>query len=164
MKKNLKALFCILLIITFSFSYVNQAFGQEEADTLDIDQLFEKEKVNISVGLGFPEALNISVRYQLEQLQIGISAGYIPTWMDLSISGYVHYHFAGFSKLSNRRPWFVRGGLSFSDQQRLNLRIGRDFNISRKIGFEIGLGVTWCLDLFPTQLENGIGVAIFYRI
>ena len=154
MKNNMKALFCILLIIAFSFSLDNQALGQE--------------KVNITAGLGFPEMFNLGVRYQLEQVQIGISAGYIPGWVPISVATSLHYHFGGVSRLSNRRPWFVRMGLGYHDDLYLNYRIGRDFNISRKIGFEIGLGVSWDLPrtsyLIPTELFHSTGVAIFYRI
>jgi len=59
MKKNLKVLFCTLLIIAFSFSLDNQALGQD--------------KVNISAGIGAPELINIGVRLQHDQIQIAIN-------------------------------------------------------------------------------------------
>ncbi len=168
-------LFCnLMLFCIFSFDYGNQAFGQD--------------KVNMSVGIGLPELLNIGVRYQLDQTQIGISFGSIPGNDIISISSDVYYHFGGFSELSNRRPWYGKVGLNyFRDETEtiidqyiyLNLRVGRDINISEKIGIEIDAGAIFQLsrekirkkpssgwldfDLeFPVLPSVGIGV--FYRI
>ncbi len=172
MKNFMKALFCILLIIAFSFSSGNQALGQEEADTWDIDQLFEIEKVNISAGLGFPEALNIGVRLQLYQIQIGFSIGSFPSEdrSYFSTSGDLYYHFAGHSKLSNRRAWYGRGGITYQRRELtkptypstgwsakelfLNLRIGRDINFSPTIGINIDAGASF--SLFYEYIEGFI--------
>jgi len=179
MKKNLKALFCLLLIITFSFSSDNQALGQEEADSLDIDQLFEKEKVNITIGLGLPEALNIGVRYQLKQAQIGISIGTLPVKSEsvISISGDVYFHFGELTKLSNRRPRYFKTGLNYISTESETAfekffffisRIGRDFVLSTYIGINIDVGIMFNLyyegNLYIDQLLPSLGLTAFYRI
>jgi len=131
MKNNMKALFCILLIIAFLFSSGNQLLGQK--------------KVDISAGFGFPELLNIGMRLQHDQIQIGFSIGSFPEEgrSHFTITGNVYYHFAGNSKLSNRRAWYGRGGISYWREELtrptkyvawttkdfyLFLRLGRDIN------------------------------------
>lgn len=175
MKNKVKPLCCILLIITFSFNYSNQVFGQE--------------KVNISIGIGLPELLNINVRYQLKQSQIRIGFGTLPLKEEslISISGDFYYHFGGFSELSNRRPWYGRIGLNYLRDETesiidkylfLNTRIGRDFNISNKIGIEIdiGTGIRLKNEVIRKKPSSGwiiaievpfipsIGIGLFYRI
>ena len=177
MKEKVKPLSSILLIITFLFCYSNQVFGQE--------------KVNISAGFGIPELLNIGVRYQSNQTQIGLSVGLIPLGSNeniISILGDVRYHFGGFSELSSRRPWYGRIGLNYLRDETgsnidkylyLNTRIGRDFNISNKIGIEIDVGAGFQLSHErirkkpPGWLSNidikvpvipSIGIGLFYRI
>ena len=139
MKNKLKPLSYILLIISFLIIYGNQINGQE--------------KVNISAGIGMPELFNVGVHRQLDQTQIGLSIGILPgklTGNDFSISGDVYYHFGGTSKFSDRRPWYGRFGLTYLRNEAeynihkytyLNLRIGRDLNISKKVGIEIDVGV-----------------------
>jgi len=175
MKNKDKLLYFIILFIIFSSGYDNQVFGQE--------------KVNMSVGLGIPEFLNIGVRFQLEQAQIGISIGSIPVKDEsiISISSDVYYHFGGFSELSNRRPWYGRIGLNYLRDETetiidkyifLNVRIGRDINISEKIGIEIEAGAifqlsneeirkkpssSWFDFDFEFPVLPSIGIGIFYR-
>ena len=177
MKNKVKPLSSILLIVIFLFSFGNQAFGQE--------------KINLSTGFGIPELMNIGVRYQLEQVQIGLSVGSIPIKNEnvISISGDVRYHFGGISELSNRRPWYGRIGLNSLREETqfiihkymfLNTRIGRDFNISDKIGIEIDLGVGfqlshdktiknppsgwfWLIDIEPIAIPS-FSIGLFYRI
>ncbi len=149
MKNNMKALPRILLIIAFSFSSSNQSFGQKMVD--------------ISTGIGVPELLNIGVRLQLDQIQIGFNIGSFPSEdrSYSSTSGDLYYHFAGHSKLSNRWAWYGRGGINYqrreltkptypnyhwsSKELFLNLRIGRDINFSPTIGISIDAGASFSL-------------------
>lgn len=177
MNDKLKKTFtCNLLIITLIFSCGYQASAQE--------------KLNISGGLGLPELLNIGVRYQLEQVQIGFSVGSMPYGSGeylVSFSGDVYYHFGGSSELSNRKPWYGRIGLNYLRDESelvidkyfyLTTRFGRDFNISRKIGIEIDIGAIFQLSNkeirksppsgwdfnFEYPVLPSIGVGLFYRI
>lgn len=175
MKNKGNLLYNLILFGIFSFLYGNQVFGQE--------------KINLSVGMGFPELLNVGVRYQLEQEQIGIGFGSVPLKDEslISVSGDVYYHFGGLSELSSRHPWYGRIGLNYLRDETttlvdkylyLNLRIGREINISKKIGIEIDAGAIfqlfnneikkksssgWNLDLeFPVLPSFGIG--LFYNL
>lgn len=163
------------LLIGFLFGYGNQSFGQE--------------KINISAGFDLPEGLNLGLHFQVKQAQVRIGVGTIPIKDEsfISVSSDVYYHFAGLSELSNRRPWYGRIGLNYlRDESKMlldkdlyfNLRIGRDFNISEKIGIEFDAGAGfllfhekiekepssgWNLDLsFP--LLPSFGICLFYRI
>jgi hypothetical protein len=171
-----KPLHCLLLIVIFSFVFVKQISGQN--------------KVNISTGIGIPELFNVGLGYQIEQVQTGIVFGFMTSKDDrlssVSVDGY--YHFAGFSELSDRRPWYGRIGLNYLQDETktfvdkylyLNSRIGRDFNISNRIGIEIDAGIIiqlfnkklrkepsgggWNID-FDFPLLPGFGFRVFYRI
>jgi hypothetical protein len=144
------------------------------------DILSAQEKVNISVGVGVPEAINLGFRFQHKQAQLGISLGSFPLKDEkfVTVSADLYYHFGGISDLSERRPWFTRSGLiyildkkaTFTDKVLLlNLRIGRDFNISEKTGFEIdaGIGIRILSDVesgwdFP--VIPALGIIFFYRL
>lgn len=171
----MKPISFILLIFASSLNYGIEVFGQE--------------KVNVSTGLGVPELLNVGVRYQLQQTEIGFSVGSFP--LDdqriISFSGDFFYHFRSLSKLSERRLWYGRLGLNYLRNESeividhfvfLNLRIGRDINISRKMGIKIDAGPT--IELFKKTISKGsfqdfstgplnkislgIGIELFYRI
>jgi len=153
-------------------------------------QVFGQEKVNVTAGIGCPELLNFGVRYQLSQAQIGVSYGSVPSTGAeglFSISSDVYYHFGGMTKLSERRPWYARAGLNYVRSESaaliekdlfLDFRIGRDLNISKKVGVEIDAGpLFWLLkketrkeppgwldfDIYIPLLPS-IGIAVFYRM
>ena len=168
-----KPLYYILLIITFLFSFSHQVFGQE--------------KVNISAGVGIMELINLGVRFQLNQSQIGFGVGFFPVANEsvTSFHGDFYYHFAGKSKLSIRRPWYGKVGLNyFRDETEstinkyifLNLKVGREINISKRFGIALEAGGlvqlmyikvektpsnTWGLEV---PIIPGFGVGLFYRL
>lgn len=172
MKKNL----LVRLMLLAVFSFCSHAFGQE--------------KINVTWGIGFPELLNFGVRYEMGQTQIGVNYGSMPhTGAEgfFSISSNVYYHFGGTTTLSEERPWYARLGLNYVRDETsssiendlfLNVRIGRDFNFSKKVGVEIDAGpcfwlsdkVTqketlnyWFLDIYAPVVPS-IGVTFFCRI
>ncbi len=174
MRDKVKHVFFMIMIVTFSFSFVDQGFGQG--------------KVNISAGIGISELLNIGVRYQLDQFQIGLSVGSLPLKDEsiISVLGDVRYHFAGLSRFSDLRSWYARIGLNYLRDETesmidkylyLHTRIGRDFNITDKIGIDVDAGVIFQLSnekimkkpsgSFNLDLEYpvlpGIGIGFFYR-
>ena len=178
MKTTIKPFFYILLIITFLIGYGVQVYAQK--------------KVNITTGIGIPELLNLGVYYQLDQVQMGLSVGSIPVGSDdklLSISGDVFYHFGGSSELSNRRPWYGRLGLNYLREEteysiikytHLNIRVGRDLNISTNLGIRLGAGgffevirkekrkkpkPSGGLNLnFDVPIIPSLGIGLFYKI
>lgn len=150
-----------------------------------------QEKINLVTGFGFPEALNLGVRFQQKQLQVGFSAGLLQLENEKtrSFSGDIFYHFGGVSNLSSRRPWYGRAGLNYFDDETefredkylyLNLRVGRDFNLSKRLGIAIDAGLVFELqhDEVVKKAESGldwdfdidfpvlpsVGVVLFYRL
>ncbi len=149
----LKLLSCFLLITIFFFSSGRQIFGQG--------------KVSFSVGFGLPEALNISIRYQIfNQSKIGLSGGW---WQnEISFSGDYYYHFSGSSKFSDMRPWYGRLGLNhvLDYWTGTYLRVGRDFNLFKPFGISIDAGLMYNLTHRKQGLQPLIivyGINLFYR-
>jgi hypothetical protein len=149
------------------------------------------ERINFSAGAGFTELINAGLRYQfLDQHQAGLSVGYLPFINEsaASVAGHYTRHFAGFTELSERYPWYLRGGLNYNRSESsfiidryffANIRIGRDFNFSRRFGIELDSGVTFRLFHDETIKTPGGGgyklgifrpvypsfsMAVFYRI
>lgn len=155
---------------------------------IPFNQLPAQEKVNLSAGFGLPELLNLGVKYQLEQTQLGLSVGSFPAEDKLfCISGAVYYHFAGTSELTSRRLWYGRFGLTYLYDETdalidkylyLDLRAGRDINFSKTVGMEIELGIVFQLSKDETRKKTSgwfdldldflllpaFGVSVFYRI
>jgi len=171
-----RIVFYTLLLIVFLFKTNNQLFGQE--------------KINIKVGVGMPELLNFGVSYQLNQIQIGAGVGFVPFVQDEKINSFfgdIHFHFGGFSKLSNRRSWYGRVGVNyFQDDTEyilykylyLNTQVGRDFNITKRMGIAAGAGFMYRLNYEEVENKPSSGwnisinysalpsfeVRLFYRI
>jgi hypothetical protein len=105
-----------------------------------------------------------------------------------STGGHYTRHFAGFTELSERYPWYLRGGINYTRSETpnfidkyvfVNFRVGRDFNFTRNFGFELDGGVTFQLYHDETvKVLNGGGyrlgiyqpvypsfsASLFYRI
>jgi len=163
----------LLLIITLFFMGGTHLTGQE--------------KINVAAGFGVPEFLNIAVRYQFRQSQLGVGFGTLPGQnRNFTISGEYFYHFGGSSELSIQRPWYGKisfvylqeeSETKFASDSFLCLRVGRNFNISKKVGIMIDAGAAVTLfhkrtkkdpDASDWDLHSpvwpGIGIGLFYRI
>lgn len=164
----MKTLSGMLLISAFFLGSGGQVSGQE--------------KVNVTAGAGFLETLNIGIRYQLDQSQLGLSIGTWPSvsgsWFDwnslISVSGDFFHHFGGFSEFSDLRPWYGRIGLDFlrigwDDDIENNLephfRIGRDFYFNRSFGCSLDAGVGFFIinDSDMAPVAPAFGGSFFYR-
>ena len=153
----------------------------------------EQEKFNVTGGIGLMELINLGGRFQFDQTELGFSIGTFPVKdeSNLSLQTNVLYHFAGSSNFSNRRPWYLRSGLTYSwfeseySEDKLfsiDGRIGRDFNISEKFGVQIDIGVIYFISheekeknpdenywlFWDVNLKNEIGpimgITLYYRI
>ena len=153
----------------------------------------EREKINFSIATGHNEGINLGLRYQLNQMQVGLAFG-----TDFNkkkeinkpeiYTGEFFYHFAGTAALSQRKPWYLRNGIvlrkedyEYTDLRTFiwsyNLRIGREFNISRKIGFSLDGGIIARLktknkvtgpnpsynDFVETPFNPSFGLGFYYR-
>ena len=130
-----------LLILLFVLNFSNQINGQE--------------KLNLSVGIGFPELLNLGVPFQIKQFQFGLNIGTLPFKLQSNTESVVStgvdfgFHFAGVSNKSKTKPWFSRVGanyirevreLSIYDYIGVYLRFGRDINFTNKVGVSLEAG------------------------
>ncbi len=142
------------------------------------------------MGAGLPELLHIGARYQYIQTQLGLSAGFIPenNRSNYAVSADILRHFGGSTELSERFPWFIRGGLSYyyfespalvSQEIYFNTRLGRDLNISRKFGIALDGGIFIRLVSFENKkpandgtfnlgidlpVGPGLSMVLFYRL
>lgn len=116
--------------------------------------LVAQKEIDLTAGVGLPEFLNVGIKGQLKQIALGISVGTVPVLeVDekiLSVCCDFFYHFGKVPELSQRRIWHGRVGMNYlSDKINeredrytyLNLRIGRDLNLSQKFGFQIDGGI-----------------------
>lgn len=131
--------------------------------------LYSQSKIELSTGFGWPGLLNIKCKYGLNY-QVGSSIGFLKvrnsyltneatiTYFNYSFE--IYDHVAGKSKFSDQPPWYINIGLGYNlvntheyniSQDPLHIsndniisifsKIGRTFNISKKIGFTADLGV-----------------------
>jgi len=167
-KKKVILPFNFMLFSMFLFFCSNKSSGQE--------------KVNITAGIGTCELLNLGLRFQFQQSQLGFSIGTLPVKDGgFSVTGGYYYHFGGSSDLSARRPWYGKFGLiylkteteDFTDSYLfLDIRLGRDFNFSKSFGMAIDAGPAIQLIHTTTDTEGGwsfpvfpaMGLAFFYRL
>ena len=147
MKTRIETFIRILIVVAYFISPDSKIFCQDT------------KKAELSLGIGFPEALNIGFKYQIKQSQVGVSFGYWPGDPDsflfdfnyaVSLCGDYYYHFGNKPKYPDLNPWYARVGLNCwlldwgSDIEpylNIPLRIGRNFNFSPKSGFSLDGGV-----------------------
>jgi hypothetical protein len=164
----MKTKFSLLLLMGFLYYPGSQMFGQD--------------KVNLSLGIGFTEHINIGCKFQiLDQAKIGLNLGWFPEhknngWL-LSIQGNFYYHLFGSSEFSDVHPWYVRIGLNYLRDdywgiESVNwwyshLRLGRDFYFGEKSGMSLDAGMYYHLN--PEKTGNrtfgpSMGICFFYRL
>lgn len=148
-----------------------------------------QDKTKISIGIGIPELINVGARLQLNQLELGLNIGTLPSDHQ-SVMSYMlegRYHFGGNSELTDQKPWFGRLGLNYhrfeneamiDENFYLHLRVGRDYNLSKRFGLELDFGGIFLLHNaqiekkptsswgvgFDSPILPSLGFAIFYRI
>jgi hypothetical protein len=136
MIKTVNLLSELSLIVLLLIASISSSYGQK--------------KISLTAGIGLPELLNIGIRGQLKQIEIGISLGIAP--QTYSVCGDLFCHFGKVSELSSRSVWYVRSGLNYLSSSTenyeyedrytyFNLRFGRDLNLSKKLVIQIDAGV-----------------------
>ncbi|MBN2016702.1 MAG: hypothetical protein JW794_00990 [Candidatus Cloacimonetes bacterium] len=152
--------------------------------------VFSDNHIDFFIGMGFPEFINIGMRYHASQMQFGLSYGFLPLDDEpcTSITGDIYFHFAGKPKHTSRKPWYSKFGLSYVKDKQVsgtssyiysNFRIGREFFISKKIGVgaDVGFGIELSKEITETQETSSwfnfdldfpimpcISINIFYHI
>jgi hypothetical protein len=174
------ALLVILLLSLSLFAPFHQATAQEP-----------RERLNLAAGMGIPEFVHVGARYQWPQLQAGIVAGGfpMPEYRFITVTGEIFIHFTGSSVYSDRMPVYARGGFTYLRDESsphkdargyLNVRLGRDINISETVGFNVDAGFAYELFFKVIEYPNdantdpdkrkvasvlpGVSVGVFYRL
>ncbi|MDD4756946.1 MAG: hypothetical protein PHG29_12770 [Prolixibacteraceae bacterium] len=99
------------------------------------------------------------------------------------MSGDLFFHIAGQSEFSERRPWYIRDGLAYMNWNEfaffdyanvigLHSRVGRDFNLSNKVGINADVGLAAYLFKTDVDTDNSdsfglspvFSISLFYRI
>ncbi|GAB2766125.1 hypothetical protein [Salinimicrobium soli] len=107
---------------------------------------------NVTAGMGLPELINVGLRVQFGQKQLGVAVGTYPGTSEdnFALSGDFYYHFGGSSEYTSLRPWFLKTGVTYllaeNEWERqtsflLVPRVGREFNISPKFGIAVEGGL-----------------------
>lgn len=153
------------------------------------DKLSGQDKIIISGGFGIPELVYGGVKYQKNQMQMGLTLGFFPvfSYFTGSVTGDFYYHLLGSSKFSEIRPWYGKIGLSYLKDETYhfkdkyfysNLRFGRDFNISKKAGIDIYGGFSFQLyhsrqikveyyspfGYYEDYMPISLGISFFYKL
>lgn len=114
---------------------------------------YAQRSTEVVFGLGIPETLHLGFRTSAgDRVRLGMTLGTFPAPDNelFAIAGDLFYHFGGQSRHFDRRPWYVRGGLSYLRDESssaiykdtfLNTRAGREMNINTRFGMygELGL-------------------------
>jgi hypothetical protein len=138
-------------------------------------------KFEVSFGLGMPEGINLRAKYG-KNFQVGLSQGLFPNFNpgnnEPGIFGTtsldLYYHFAGKSKYTIQKLWYIMVGLSKNypneeDYQILPyVRFGRTINFSEKIGLNLDFGPVFLFEPghdspVPPVLPSGY-VGLFIRL
>jgi len=120
---------------------------------LSVNQAFPQSKFEISGGFGFPDVLNLGIKYG-NKFRVGIHQSiWYPDGYGGPTSIVIYYHFGGKSKFSERPPWYCFGGLGYywgyeDNDVYFYPRIGRSFNFSKKSGINLDGGA-----FFPINNE-----------
>ena len=135
-----------------------------------------QSKFEISCGIGFPEAINLKVKYG-KDVQIGLSQGYFPTgepgfWGSTSLE--INKNLAGKSKYTSQKVWYILGGINgfYTNGGDFGLlpylRFGRKFNFSQRIGFNLDFGPMLLdkndQDWFGTPVIPSGNIGLFMRL
>ncbi len=150
----------------------------------------------LAIGVGFPEFTHLSVRLPFEKIQIGLSCGRAlgvysnaDKPQPISISADLRYYCGGKARYVERQPWYGKLGLSFNRSESteyrrdfifLNPRIGREFNLTPRLGLELDWGVSILLKHVRTRkmpqgpllndytidlpVFTGISTSLFFRL
>ena len=113
--------------------------------------LCAQDKFILTAGAGIPEMLNVGARFQLSNIQWGMSLGTAAGSDDSrSITTDISVPIAGTSKFTSRLPTYFKLGIAFSRFENdvkiekytlLFTRVGREMYVSENVGFFADAGI-----------------------
>ncbi len=135
---------------------------------INAERLSGQSNLGITAGFGFPDFINAGVMYQIGQAQVGVAAGFMPVEGEsvTSASFNITVHLAGYSSLTEIKPWYGRLGLSYMQDKKkdvfndkfvfIDFRGGRELNISENFGVSIDAGLMFKVysDVEETDLSR----------
>lgn len=127
---------------------------------------FSQGKFEFSVGYGVPEALNIKTKYGTN-IQIGLCQVISPGFIDWPLEAEIYYHFAGKSKFTEQKTWYLIAGMGdlwrMNDVKFFYPKLGRSFNFSKIAGLTIDTGV-YFINPSSWHLEPSVNFCLFLRL
>lgn len=128
------------------------------------NQVFADEKISIGPGIGFPELLNVNLRYDLNNFRIGICAGKLKGTKDDTSSYSVDLsYFLGNPQLATSKShWYGKFGVNYFYNKNkyatekclyLNPRIGREIPLNKNLGAEIDAGILYQVHRDKTEKD-----------
>jgi hypothetical protein len=143
---------------------------------LSVNQAFSQSKFETSGGFGWPDMLNLKIRYG-NNFQIGISQSF---WVSGDYLGQtsaeIYYHFGGKSKFTEQHPWYLFSGLGClwghdDDENDIYFypRVGRSFNLSKRTGINLDGGAFFPLskglrDFLDSPIYPSGSISFFIRL
>ena len=110
----------------------------------------QTSNISFAGGWGPPELAHLEFGVRSNQWRYSVHGGVILGGDIYSMGLGVQYHVLGNSDLTDIRPWYFRGGLTYTHEEQANaavddiwltLRTGRQFNFNSRMGISGELGV-----------------------
>ncbi len=130
---------------------------------ISVYKAFPQSKFEISSGLGFPELIDLKVKYGT-RFQVGLGQGFFLGPSEL-YPGFVHfmatntevsYHFGKKSKFINQGKYYFLGGLGFNLMAKIS-----EWSIKHDLGFNLASSyIDWETDRFIIYCYPRIGTTI----
>jgi hypothetical protein len=124
------------------------------------------ERFDINGGISASDFINVGMRYEFNQNQVGINIGVKPEKYTIKSLSYYRHTF-GKSKHTTLKPWFAKAAVSyFKDTQEppftnifqrtiiARLHAGRHIYFSKRIGFMFAVGPIYRIS-FKREYKNG---------
>lgn len=132
----------LVLMLLYSAEYV---YSQDS-------KVIRSKSIRPIIGMSIPELLHIGVRYQLDDLQYGLTIGSFPAENEsiITYSADVIWHMFGEKNALNDKPWYGKLGFTFMREETdfeintwsyAHLRFGHEFALSNFIALHIDAGL-----------------------
>jgi len=142
---------------------------------LSVNPVYSQDKFEISGGFGWPDMLDIGVRYG-NNFQVGLNQSFWISPIPLGqTAAEIYYHFGGKSEFTDQKPWYLLGSLGIlwgSDGEESDIyfcpRIGRSFYFSGRSGISLDGGAFLPLtkglkDFLDSPIYPSGSISFFFR-
>lgn len=131
-------------------------------------QIRAQHSVNVAIGYSTVEHLNAGLRYELNQVKLGITygRGYDRTYYGAD----VFFHLTGYSRHTSVYPIYLRSGLAFRVDEDGNryilmpLRVGLDIYFNSHIGLSPEIGFAFPFNTDSYYIRPAVSASFFFRM